>query len=149
MRSGERSNTASVVECVRWYAADAQHIETPCAQRLREAGAEGIAALAALIEEERNSGEETDSCYAVELLAAFKHPAVGPALIEVLKRPGTAYPDEVRECVFNCGVGNDALLTPLFLDVCRDLRANWRTETYRIDLIDQFLAWADRKTEAR
>jgi hypothetical protein len=111
---------------------------------LVKAGVDGVNALAELIESERDSTSELVACFAAELLASYRHPAVVPVLLRVLAEPGTMHPDEVRESVFNSALGNAALLDPAFLAASRELRRTWQKASWRIELLDQFLVWADR-----
>jgi hypothetical protein len=137
------------VDCVREYADLTGEVDTPCKGILIEVGADGVHALAELIESERHADSELVACFAADLLASFKHPAVVPVLIRVLAKPGTVYPDEVRESVFNFAPGNTALLHPDFVSACRELRRTWKTAGCGIEMLDQFLAWAERTTDSR
>jgi len=135
---------SSLVECVREYAELRGEILTPCKEMLAKCGVGGVNALAELIESERHSDSELFACFAVELLAAYKHPAVVPVLLRVLAEPGTGCPEEVLESLFNYAGGNTALLDPAFLAASCELRRTWKAAAWRGELIDQFVAWADR-----
>jgi hypothetical protein len=132
---------ADVADCVRAYAELWGEINTPCAKMLREAGADGVRALGELIRSEASSDTETVACFAAQLLAGYDHPDVVPVLLRTLEQPGTPYPDEVRESVFNGATGNPVLLDPSFIAAARHLRGTWPTAW----LVDQFLEWAERQ----
>jgi hypothetical protein len=146
---GYEISASALVECVRDYADLTGEVDTPCKAVLVKVGVDGVHALAQLIESERHSDSELVSCFAAELLASFKHPSVVPVLLRVLAEPGTVYPDEVRESVVNFAPGNTALLDPAFLSACRELRRTWRTAGCGIQMLDQFLSWAERTTYAQ
>ena len=134
---------ASLVASVRAYAELYHDLGTPCLRMLRQVGPEGAQALGELIRSEADSDSETVACYAAELLAAFDHPAVVDILLEVLARPGTPYPDEVRESVFNSACGNRFLLDPRFLRAARELQRARKPGSAFMDLVEQFLRWAE------
>jgi hypothetical protein len=137
----------NLIFCVREMADACCEIETPCPGLLARLGAEGVRALHELVVGEAETDDESVACFAVALLAGFDHPAVVPALRGILGlsfRSATVR-DEVLEEVFNSAGGNRALLDPAFLADAHRLRAAWQTADYRIELLDGFLAWAERE----